>query len=600
MKKPENQATESDPSTDLPAISTQPAHSSMDFALTCFQNGQWRESYNAWLHVLDAEPNHPEALLHLGLIALSSGLHQDAKVFFDHAIEFSADDTKMKTCIGQHCMNAGHWAYTEHYLTAVIDAKPTLITAFVQLADALWRQGRHAEALQLLISAMNKNSAATAEILPIILDLARQLGDLELESSLYFRATQYPDTHARGIELLAWCDDATVSEYHAQISQFADTHGRASVQTLPAERRQRLRVGFVIGNLAADDIRCRVEPLIRKLDSARFETIIFAKDTFQGENAQRLYLIADHWKATAHLDSDATDHLIREMSTDILVNVEAYSCLPALEPFVRRSAPLQLNWTNPPVATGLCNMDFIITGPQTDSEPTEPSPFQTEQYLRMPLTHAAYEFQQINCIKFPAKSRQRPFIFGCLIPINKISQKTWIAWSKILIANPATHLLLNSAALGESAKRHVIDKMLGYNINHDRILWVAIKGGMCSSEFWPMIDLGLCPLTGDSTSSTLLGISLDIPSIACGNTTPWGHAPGRMLQQLELDHYLAQSTQDYIDLATQIAKTGRDKKSVRDSLKESPLSDTNGYASAFGLVLKDLWRQQGGTLEQFP
>jgi predicted O-linked N-acetylglucosamine transferase (SPINDLY family) len=192
-----------------------------------------------------------------------------------------------------------------------------------------------------------------------------------------------------------------------------------------------------------------------------------------------------------------------------------------------------------------------------------------------------------------------------MVPVNRISRSTWRAWSEILAGAPGTRLLLNCVELGEAARRHVLEKMPAGDIGQDRIIWVASRAASNACEAWQAADLGLCPLTGDSSYSALLGLWMGVPSIAIdGGAAPWGRHAGDALHRLGLSAYVTRTTEQYVSLATRLATQAKEpatiEPSLRERLKNSPFTDTDGFAAAFGSALVGLWQQRGGSTEGEP
>ena len=572
MKKPQNRPAEAGATT-----------SRLSMAIAEFNTGQREAAYASLVAILETDPHQPEALLHLGFIALSANLSEDARVFFDHAIQSSDTPADLQLRIAQHCMDAGQVACAEPFFLAACHAEPAQMRAVIGLAAVWQQQGRVAEALQLLTEVSAANPAAAPELLPAMLQLAHLSGDLETEYALCLRAGDDAKTQARAIELLTWLDDRTANDRQQLIARFCAVHDRAP-GALAAGPRQRLRIGFVIGKLASDDVRYRIEPLMRQLDHARFETLVLATDDYKGEHAQRLYLIADHWCALAGLDPDTMTQRLRALNIDLLINVEGYACASSLLPFTARLAPLQINWSNPPLATGLQHMDYLLheAGYAVERDPASAG----EKLVALPIP-VSYDFPPIHATTLPLATHKPAFTFGCLTAVALISSKTWLAWAEILQRTPAARLLLHAAELGAPARRRVIKIMADLGVAEERLLWTMDAVSARSCDLWPRIDAGLCPLTGDSQASALLGLWLGIPSIACMN--PEGDASVNRLPLLIDD-----TPQHYVELATQLA-TGEVKA---PAIATGP--STAAFAQAFGQTLKMLWQRAGGTLERLP
>lgn len=581
----------------------QPAKGAMDAAIEQFRNGLLNEAYSAFRDILDGSPNHPTALTYLGLIALSAHFYDDAEVFFGNAVSQSPDAVAAREFIGRQCLELGQLGPAEQYLSAAIAAQPKRLSAHLALCEVRRRQNRQGEALQSLRSTFG---AKHPDIQSCCAQLARELGDLETEYAVCRDQARSPELHGRALELLAWRDDTSAADMVKEARRFAASHYPAPKTAIQLGRRKRLRVGFVVGELASDTARYRLEPLLLRLDPQKFDTVAFVKSarlderSYTSETAHRMHLIADYWQVLIQLDPDAAAKVIREAQTDILINLEGYGCPSALEALATRAAPIQINWSAPPLTSGLANVDCIVGDPVVAPNGRQ-EPSHNEPSLLLPWSYAAYDLPEMRHTLPPRGQEEAPFTFGCLVPIHFISPKTLLVWCEILRNNPSTRLLLNSFDAGAAARRHAEGKLADGGIPAEQVLWAGATDGPICCESWRQVHLGLCPLTGDSSYVALLGAWMGVPSIATPGATPWGAIPALTLQQLGLEAFVAQSAENYVELATHWAREQDTLKSLGTSLhervKQSPLSDTQSFAEAFGAALEDIWLKKGGTLE---
>jgi predicted O-linked N-acetylglucosamine transferase (SPINDLY family) len=193
-----------------------------------------------------------------------------------------------------------------------------------------------------------------------------------------------------------------------------------------------------------------------------------------------------------------------------------------------------------------------------------------------------------------------PFTFGSMTPVNLVSLNTWNTWAEILREAPATRLQLNASEAGNEARQRVFRLLADKGVDASRISWVSATeaGDICAA--WQDINLGLCPLAGDSGYDMLLGAWSGVPSLALGSGTPWTRVASGLLALLDQRSFIAPDTAAYVSLA--IAQS-RDRNALqaqgmalRARLQESAIVDTAGFASAFGMTLEHLWREAGGSL----
>ncbi|GAA5170314.1 glycoside hydrolase family 99-like domain-containing protein [Viridibacterium curvum] len=570
--------------------SQRPAGKGMDFAIALFNNGQLTEAYESFVQVLQDNQSNPLALVYLGLIALASELPDDASNFFTHAVDCSQDRANTMAAIGQRCMEAGYLQHAEVFFSAAIETQPALYGAYALLADVLEQQGRLNEAMHLLASLVAGDSHPQQAVLARLVTLARRLADPEQERATCLRAARFPDSHARAIELMRYADNVTPEQIRDECLRFATAHAGQYTQQLAAGSRQRLRIGFVVGRLDLSDVAWRLEPLLRQLDPERFETIIIACDATPGEAAQRLFLLADNWLTLTGMDADRIHEAIRVAGIDVLINTDGHASLATLQPFVRRSAPLQLNWSVPPTPLSLSCIDYALLDPLTD--PAMLSAF----------AEKTVQINRVTAWTFPTRSarlirRASPFTFGCLAPIQHISVATWQAWAEILTASPFAHLQLNTSGAGSEARQRVLQLFSAAGIEVERIRWVDAPDSRSVCEAWRNIDLALSPLAGDMLHEALLAAHSATP-VLCASQS---RTVCNLQRLLENDDLIAPDILTYTAKATALAQDSEVLRmrgqAIQSSLKHSAVIDAAGFAEAFGATLLQLWQGAGGQLE---
>ncbi|GAB4058784.1 glycoside hydrolase family 99-like domain-containing protein [Uliginosibacterium sediminicola] len=575
------------------------SHDPLGFAVALFDDGQLEEAYSRFLSMVEAGERNPLVFVYLGLIALSSALPDDAHTFFQHAIDSSADRANTMAAIAQRCLERDQLAFAETYFSAAVEAQPTLIGGFVLLAEVWERQGRLRDALQLLGSFTQAESSMRPAILARIIKLARALGDTSSEYAASLLARDFPDSHARAIELMLSRDTTRAADLRAEAQRFAQSHGN-QLQQMPAQPVARLRVGFVLGLPDASSTTLRLEALLRELDPQRFETFVFARGLSSSESTQRLFLLADAWDNLCGLDADACDARIRAHAINILINLDAYASLAALDVFSRRNAPLQVNWSWPPRPLALPCIDHLLVDALSAS---------TDNYAEL-CCEAPAVIEHLPAFALPAldlpsssasplrHTAPRGLRLACLEAAELIDQRSWQAWARILAALPEARLRLNFSDLSATAIASLLSQLASLGIEAARIDHCMAMDSGALLEAWQDVDLGLCPLSGDSSLPTLLGLQQGVGSISSTAVTPWTALSAGLIDQLGGAALIAHQAddEDYVALAVQLASDvtlARELGSaLRDRLQDSALLDTAGFAEAFAACLHALWQQK--------
>ncbi len=111
-------------------------------ALRCHRAGQLSQADELYRRVLDAQPDHVECLHHLGVIALQTGRHDDAKSLIAEAI---ARDDRIPEChyhIGLACALLGDMDAAAVHNRRAIELVPDYADAHLNLGNVLRAQGK--------------------------------------------------------------------------------------------------------------------------------------------------------------------------------------------------------------------------------------------------------------------------------------------------------------------------------------------------------------------------------------------------------------------------------------------------------------------------
>ncbi|MDB5815374.1 MAG: hypothetical protein JWN23_2491 [Rhodocyclales bacterium] len=150
-----------------------------------------------------------------------------------------------------------------------------------------------------------------------------------------------------------------IGEVNIAAAYQLEPHANAARDMPSARSRSRLRVGFVVGCIAANDVALRLEPLLCELDAERFETLLFFDEIHDATTAQRFSLVVDESHSFSGMDAATAAQTIQARRTDVLVNLEWH--LSALNIFSQRAARVQINFSRPPRSSVLPNMDYVLT-----------------------------------------------------------------------------------------------------------------------------------------------------------------------------------------------------------------------------------------------
>ncbi|MFY7962830.1 MAG: tetratricopeptide repeat protein, partial [Elsteraceae bacterium] len=143
----------------------------LDQGLAAHREGRLNEAEIHYRAVLQAEPDHPEALHYLGVIAHQTGGHDQAIALITRSLQLRPDANATNS-LGEALRAVGRLTEALAAYEATLLRDPTHPAALGNCGLALRQLGRPTEAEQALIRAI--------PISPHWLDLHRHLGELRL------------------------------------------------------------------------------------------------------------------------------------------------------------------------------------------------------------------------------------------------------------------------------------------------------------------------------------------------------------------------------------------------------------------------------------
>lgn len=111
------------------------------------QSGQLDRAAGLYEKILRRQPNHPDALHLLGLIANTGNDHERALELITHAIEFNGENAAYHNSLGTVLLALGRLEDAERSFRLALDLNPAYPEAYNNLGNALQDMGRHEEAV---------------------------------------------------------------------------------------------------------------------------------------------------------------------------------------------------------------------------------------------------------------------------------------------------------------------------------------------------------------------------------------------------------------------------------------------------------------------
>jgi len=396
-------------------------------------------------------------------------------------------------------------------------------------------------------------------------------------------------------------DAKMIYEEHRRWNQQHAAPLRKLIQPHANDRNpdRRLRIGYVSPHFRRHCQSFFTIPLLSNHDGEAFEIVCYADVRRPDAVTERIRGCAQVWRSILGMTDAEVARKIREDRIDILLDLTMHMANGRPLIFARKPAPVQVAWLAYPGTTGLSAMDYRLTDPHLDP-PGSNDQFYSETSIRLPDTFWCYDPLATEVAVNPLPAQTDGHVtFGCLNNFRKVNEQVLRLWAQVLKTVDRSRLMMLCPE--GSHRQTLLDILQREGINPDRIELIARRPHHQYLELYHHIDAGLdsFPYSGHTTS--LDSYWMGVPVITQVGQTVVGRAGLSQLTNLGLPELVAQTPEQYVQIATEVARNlprlAELRRTLRARMQASPLMDSPRFARNVEAVYRQMWRtwcEQGG------
>ncbi len=343
---------------------------------------------------------------------------------------------------------------------------------------------------------------------------------------------------------------------------------------------ERMRIGYLSADLRNHVSNYFFEPVLEAHDRTQFEIFCYDSTARPDEISARLQRTPTTWRFISHLNDEQAADIIAADGLDLLIDLMGHTAGNRLPVFARRPAPVQLTWLAFPASTGLTAMDYWISDHNIAAHDC-PEDYRTERFLKLPHFEMCFRPDaDAPAVVEPPFLRNGFITFGSFNAPYKLSDQVLDCWARILHAVPTSRLMLVSIPQGKASERLLL-ALEKRGVGRDRVRLeprVALKRFL---ELHCEVDLALDSFPYNGTTTTLQGLWMGVPVVALEGGRYCGCVGASILRNLQLEDLRADSPEDYVRVATDLAQEPRRlealRASMRERLRQSPICDERAF-----------------------
>ena len=548
---------------------------------------------------LQLDTKHAQANYLKGVISFQKGDIQSASKAMKKALKREPGNPNIHNGLGSILQSLNQLQQAQKHFKKATELNPAFAGAFNNLGVVYKQQGRLFEAVKYYRKAVS--------IDPDYGDAFNNLGLLQqdlrnLESAIisFRRAIDSKQcqskAHSNLLLALNYQSQISPQEVFEEHKLWGSLHPQKNTRLIENRgKKPLLRIGYVSPDFRSHSVAYFFEPLLAAHNHEKYQIYCYYNESAEDKVTKRIRNLAHQWRNIYSMsDQEAIEQIIAD-DIDILVDLSGHTGKNRLDIFAQRAAPVQTAWLGYPNTSGLEAMDFRFTDEQADPKQSSDNCY-TEQLIRLPHGFLCYQGNPKASKPKQIPSIENKFItFGSFNNLTKATDLVIQTWLEILTAVPDSKLILKASHLhSQDFQEQIFTLADQANICRKRIkMYGNISSELEHLSLYDKIDIALDPFPYNGTTTTCEAFWMGVPVLTLNGQTHASRVGASLLKKVNLETFIAQNKQHYIELAIQFANDQKQLQSIRDNLRQtminSDLCNSTLFAHHIELAYEKMW-----------
>lgn len=582
-------------------IANPQASALFDQGVAACRAGQVQRGMELFAAAVDADPSSAELLNRIAFVMSSHGALPAARAVLIEATRRFPGHAGTFNNLGSLLLQMGDTDGAVRNFSEAVRLAPSFSATRFNFARLLEQLGEFDRAIELLREVEQRDPQQAAEASLIAGYMFRNVGLLADAIASFDRASTLApdDPRPQSASLYTmWFHDrfsrTEIVERHVDWARrVADPlTAQAAQHENDRDPTRRLRIAYVTPLIRDHVASLLCEPIFANHDRANFEVCVYATAPEVQSHALRLRPLVDRWTQSERMSDAELAAKIRDDRIDILIDLNLHMAMPRVLMAARKPAPVQIGHLGYPATTGMRAFDYRVTCPALDPSGAERST-EPERLLRLPHTFWCYHPNHELPVETRPGDAPAPLVFGCLNVLVKISDSCLRVWAQILEKISSARLAL--AVHGGARNQAIVRRLNAAGIDParvDRLGYLALNQHL---KRLSQIDVSLDPFPYGGHVSAMDSLWMGVPIVTLAGDSPVSRAGACILGNLGLSDLVAQTTDEYVDLAIQLAndRARRDelRRNLRAMMLASPLTDAKRYVRHLEAGYRAAWQR---------
>jgi predicted O-linked N-acetylglucosamine transferase (SPINDLY family) len=553
----------------------------------------------AYREAIRLRPDHAQAWNNLGNQLRVRGEFAEAADCYRRVIDLGQAGAGTYSNLGAVLRRQGDLEGAFRCYGKALELEPKTAATYNSLGVVLREAEEHDQALRCFRKALDLDPDS-ADAWGNLGGALRNLGDVDAAIRCYQRALELApssaSTHGNILLCMNYSPRYTPEQlFEAHLEWAARHEAPLAGEIRPHANRpapgRRLRVGYVSADFRTHAMGHFLESFMPMHDHGHFEITCYSNVAAPDPLTERFRTWADRWRAISGIGDAQVAELIRGDEIDILVDLSGHTGGNRLLVFARKPAPIQVTYMGYMNTTGMRSIDYRLSDDRADPEDLVDR-YHSEQVLRLPRTAFCYrppeESPDVAPMPYAAAGR---ITFGSFNNLAKIGPHVISVWARILQAVPDSRLMMVTKGAHELIQRSFEE----HGIDPARLDLHRRLGFSDYLNQHGHVDIALDPFPYNGGATTCHALWMGVPVVTLAGLTSAGRMGASILGALALQDLVAATTEEYIQIATDLGGRPERVKELRSGLRpqmaRSPLTDGDGFARHLEAAYREIWRR---------
>lgn len=574
----------------------------LDHAWKAFEINDFAEAEFLSCKVLEEDEGNPSAHHVLGLIEDLRGKGDCAIEHFSFAVEKEKNNPQLYYNYAHVLQSRGKYSKAKKYFKLAIELKPDYYRALNNLGALHNRLGELKEAERVLKRAISIDGTqphAYCNLGNLYKAEARISEAEEFYEKALLCDPVFPPAASNSVFSLCYDHRLSAEEifqghlkYEKRMREFiggAVAHSKRDPQKRP------LKIGYVSADFRTHSVAFFLEPILACHDRTKFEVYCYSNVDNPDETTLRFQRYDVNWRNILGAGYEDVVKQTMNDAIDILVDLSGHTENNSLKVFMKKPAPVQINYLGYPFSTGLTTMDYKLIDEITDL-PGEDK-YYTEKLYRLDGCFLAYYPPKDAPEPSPPPCLQNGYVtFGSFNNYSKLNDNVIKLWAGLLLSVPESRIVIKTKSVKDgNVRQRLLEKFNARGVHSDRVelLYHSVSTRE-HLECYNKIDIALDPFPYNGTTTTCESLWMGVPVVALIGQHHISRVTYSILENAGLGILAASDQDKYLELAGFLASNTDQLRSLRGKLKmaliNSPICNYEEFVRKIESAYLFIWQ----------